>query len=147
MVGDKYVFYCVEKKSWCYSVDGKAKFRFKGLNGSALLLTLGEDFVAEKTINHKNGDVEKKLEISKNKEIEVYNFANNNKNLAIENGNEEKFFEQIYTTKEAYVLCSSFRKIVKNSMRNVKMEDTGKYNTMMNKIQVNYVMKHICLKK
>ena len=147
MVGDKYVFYCVEKKSWCYSVDGKAKFRFKGLNGSALLLTLGEDFVAEKTINHKNGDIEKKFEIPKNKEIEVYNFANNNKNLAIENGNEEKFFEQIYATKEAYVLCSSFRKIVKNSMRNVKMEDTEKYNTMMNKIQVNYVMKHICLKK
>jgi hypothetical protein len=147
MIGDKYVFYCVEKKSWCYSVDGKAKFRFKGLNGSALLLTLGEEFVAERTIKHKNGDIEKKFEITKGNEKDVYNFAINNKHLAIENGNEEKFFEQIYTTKEAYVLCSSFRKIVKNSMRNVDLGQSEKYNQYMNKIQVNYMMKHISLKK
>jgi hypothetical protein len=147
MIGEKYVFYCVEKKSWCYSVDGKAKFRFKGLNGSALLLTLGEAFVAEKTITHKNGVIEKKFEVSKNKEKDVYEFAINNKQSAIENGNEEKFFQQIFETREAYVLCSSFRKIVKNNMRNVEMEDTGKYNQYMNKIQVNYMMKHICLKK
>jgi hypothetical protein len=147
MEGDEYVFYCVEKKSWCYSVDGKAKFRFKGLNGSALLLTLGEEFVAEKTIKHKDGSIETKYEIPKNREKDVYNYAINNKHLAIENGNEEKFFEQIYSTKEAYVLCSSFRKIVKNSMRNVDIEDTKKYNSCMNKIQVNYMMKHICLKK
>ena len=147
MVGDKYVFYCVEKKSWCYSVDGKAKFRFKGLNGSALLLTLGEEFVAERTIKHKNGVIEKKFEVVKNCEKEVYNFAINNKHLAIENGNEEKFFQQIYETKEAYVLCSSFRKIVKNTMRNVDLGQNDKYNQYMNKIQVNYMMKHICLKK
>jgi hypothetical protein len=147
MIGDKYVFYCVEKKSWCYSVDGKAKFRFKGLNGSALLLTLGEAFVAERTIKHKNGDIEKKFEISNGKEKDVYNFAINNKHLAIENGNEEKFFQQIFDTREAYVLCSSFRKIVKNNMRNVEMSDTGKYNQYMNRIQVNYMMKHISLKK
>lgn len=147
MTGEKYVFYCVEKKSWCYSVDGKAKFRFKGLNGSALLLTLGEEFVVERTIKHKNGVIEKKFEIEKNKEKDVYNFANNNKHLAIENGNEEKFFEQIYATKEAYVLCSSFRKIVKNTMRNVDLGQNDKYNQYMNKIQVNYMMKHICLKK
>jgi hypothetical protein len=147
MVGSKYVFYCVEKKSWCYSVDGKAKFRFKGLNGSALLLTLGEAFVAERTIKHKNGDIEKKFEISKGNEKDVYNFAINNKHLAIENGNEEKFFQQIFETKEAYVLCSSFRKIVKNGLRNVDLGQNDKYNQYMNKIQVNYMMKHICLKK
>lgn len=147
MVGGKYVFYCVEKKSWCYSVDGKAKFRFKGLNGSALLLTLGEEFVAERIINHKNGVVEKKFEIVKHSEKDVYNFAINNKHLAIENGNEEKFFQQIYETKEAYVLCSSFRKIVKNTMRNVDLGQNDKYNQYMNKIQVNYMMKHISLKK
>ena len=147
MIGEKYVFYCLEKKSWCYSVDGKAKFRFKGLNGSALLLTLGEAFVAERTIKHKNGVIEKKFEISKNTDKEVYNFAIENKQLAIENGNEEKFFNQLFTTGEAYVLCSSFRKIVKNTLRNVDLGDTDKYNNIMNKIQVNYMMKHISLKK
>jgi hypothetical protein len=146
MQGDKYVFYCVEKKSWCYSVDGKAKFRFKGLNGSALLLTLGEAFVAERTIKHKNGDIETKFQLANDSEKDVYNFANNNKHLAIENGNEEKFFEQIYTTKEAYVLCSSFRKIVKNCMRNVDLGQDAKYNQYMNKIQVNHMIKHISLK-
>jgi len=158
MVGTEYVFYCVEKKSWCYSVDGKAKFRFKGLNGSALMLTLGEDFISEKTIKHKDGSVETKFQIRDDCEKKVYNFANDNKHLAIKNenfkdkmdgmhGNEVKFFEQIYSTKEAYVLCNSFRKIVKNSLRNVDLGQDDKYNKYMNKIQVSYMMKHISLKK
>jgi len=151
-VGTDYVFYCLEKKSWLYSYDGKSKFRFKGLNGSALLLSLGEDFIKQKTINHKskNGKPswnETKFFIEKEKELEVYNFAQNNKHLAIENNNELKFFEQIYTTGEAYLLCSSFRKIVKNSARNVVLGNENKYNNLMNKVQVNYMMKHISLKK
>ena len=76
MVGTDYVFYCLEKKSWCYAVDGKAKFRFKGLNGSALLLSLGEDFIEQKTIKHKaKGDKpaweETKYQIAENTELEV----------------------------------------------------------------------------
>ena len=145
MVGDKYVFYCVQKKSWCYSVDGKAKFRFKGLNGSALLLSLREDFIVEKTIKHFDGEIERCLKIESNREKDVYNFANNNKHLSIENGNEEKFFEKIYKDKEAYVLCMSFRKIVKNSLRNVDLGQNDRYNHYMNHIQVNYMMKHICI--
>jgi hypothetical protein len=149
-VGNDYVFYCLEKKSWCYAVDGHAKFRFKGLNGSALLLTLGEDFIKAKTINHKskNGKEawqEKKFYVEPEKELEVYNFAQNNKHTAIESINELKFFEQLYSTGEAYLLCSSFRKIVKNSAHNVQLGQENKYNNLMNKIQVNYIMKHIKL--
>jgi len=151
MVGDEYKFYCVEKKSWCYSVDGKSKYRFKGLNGSALLLSLGEDFVEAKTINHKTkldkeGWIETKYYIKPNSEIYVNNFNNDNKHLSIDN-NTAKFFEQIYSTNEAYVLCNSFRKIVKNSARNVSIDDKDKYNSLMNKIQVNYIIKKINLKK
>ena len=29
MKGDKYTFYCLEKKSWLYDVDGHSKYRFK----------------------------------------------------------------------------------------------------------------------
>jgi len=151
-VGTDYVFYCVEKKSWLYSYDGHAKFRFKGLNGDALLLTLAEDFIKAKTINHKSKDGkpswdETKFFIEKEKELEVYNFAQNNKHLAIGNNNELKFFEKIYTTGEAYLLCSSFRKIVKNSARNVELGNENKYNNLMNKVQVNYMLKKISLKK
>jgi hypothetical protein len=151
-IGTDYVFYCLEKKSWCYAVDGKSKFRFKGLNGSALLLSLGENFIKHKTIKHKSKEGkeswdETKYYIEDNTELEVYNFAQNNKNLAIENNNELKFFEQIYSTGEAYLLCSSFRKIVKNSAHNVELGNEKKYNNLMNKIQVNYMMKHINLYK
>ena len=152
MVGEKYVFYCVEKKSWCYAVDGKAKFRFKGLNGSALLLSLGEDFIEQRTIKHKaKGEKpaweEIKYQIAEDTELEVYNFAQQNKHLAIEDGNEVKFFDSIYTTGEAYLLCSSFRKIVKNSAHNVVLGEDDRYNNLMNKVQVNYMMKHINLYK
>jgi hypothetical protein len=152
MVGEKYTFYCVEKKSWCYAVDGKSKFRFKGLNGSALLLSLGEDFVEQKTIKHKakggkEAWEEVKYQIAENTELEVYNFAQNNKHLAIEAKNELNFFERIYTTGEAYLLCNSFRKIVKNSAHNVVLGDDDRYNNLMNKVQVNYMMKHINLYK
>jgi len=152
MVGDKYTFYCLEKKSWLYDVDGHSKFRFKGLNGSAQLLTLEEDFIDKKTIKHKaKGDVpaydEVKYFIKDDIEEDVHNFYQSNTANAIESGNEVKFFEQIYTTKEAYVLCNSFRKIVKNSAHNVVLGNEDKYNNLMNRIQVNYMMKHINLNK
>jgi hypothetical protein len=143
MTGENYTFYCVEKKSWCYSVDGDSKFRFKGLNGSALLLSLGEDFVEKRTICHQDGDEEIRYRIAKNCEKQVYMFANNNKQLAIENNNQLKFFETIYSSGEAYVLCCSFRKIVKNSSRNVIYGQEDKYNNLMNKVQVNYMIKRI----
>jgi len=148
MVGDNYVFYCVEKKSWCYSVDGKSKFRFKGLNGSALLLSLGEDFIRHKTIKHtKNGISWKEDKVYIDApEIDVYNFANENKHLAIEN-DAVKFYEQLYTTGESYLLCSSFRKIVKNASYNVSLGEEHKYNRLMNKVQVNFMLKHIKIQK
>jgi len=144
MTGNNYVFYCLEKKSWCYSVDGNSKMRFKGLNDSAILLTLDENFITSKTIKHSDSTNEKKYLFKKNSELEVYNYAINNKHLSLD-GNEVKFFEQVYSTGEAYLLCSSFRKIVKNSAHNVQLGQENKYNNLMNKIQVNYIMKHIKL--
>lgn len=147
MVGGEYTFYCLEKKSWCYAVDAEAKYRFKGLNGSALLLTMEEPFIETKTIRHKDGGVEIKHRIKDDTELEVYNYAQDNKHLSIDAGNEIKFFEKIYTTGEAHVLCNSFRKIVKNSAHNVEMGDEKRYNDLMNKIQVNYNIKHLSIKK
>lgn len=156
MNGDEYKFYCLEKKSWLYSykIENKwnSKFRFKGLNGSAIMLTLDEEFVKSKIIKHKATDVkpaynETKYYIEPYSEEKVYQHYTKNKISSIENGNEIKFFKQIYETGEAYVLTQSFRKIVKNTKRNVGIDDEDKHNDLINNIQVNICMKHIKINK
>jgi len=145
MVGENYKFYALEKKSWCYGVDGNEKCRFKGLNDNAIILTLEEDFIGSREINHKNGVNEIKYFIA-GEELDVYNFACNNDEKKLGN-NKVSLFKKIYDTGEAYLLCNSFRKIVKNSSRNVEIDDKEKYNELMNKIQSNYMIKHIKLKR
>jgi hypothetical protein len=141
MVGEDYTFYCVQKKSWAYIVDGKSKFRFKGLNDNALFLSLGEDFVGHKIIKHSNGTTTKKHIIT-GKEEDVYHFAISNKHLSLGN-NAGKFFEQLYSTGEAFMLTNSFRKIVKNMLQNVELGEGARYNKQINKIQVHYSLKHV----
>lgn len=164
MIGEKYAFYCLEKKSWAYAVlneDGtvnqkknkktgeminNSKFKFKGVNGQAIILTGEEDFIEVKTTKSK-GEIIKTNKVKCGMEKAVYDYAESNKHKAIEAGNEIKFFKQLYETKEAYLLTNSFRKIVKNSARNVKLGDDDKYNKFINQIQVNYVMKHIQIRE
>lgn len=151
MVGDDYKFYCIEKKSWLYSYKKNdkwnSKFRFKGINGDARLLTLEEDFIGCKEIKHKNGSEEKHFYIQPFSEEKVYQYYIKNNMKSIENGNEIKFFKQIFETGEGYVLCQSFRKIVKNNKRNVKIDDDDRFNDLVNRIQVCYQIKHINIRK
>jgi len=144
-VGQNYLFYCLEKKSWLYSYDNHSKFRFKGINPNSILLDLNSDFVTKKEINHKDGEQEIKYIVNDNKKAHKYSIEN--KNLMISNGNEVKFFEEIYKNGSSYVLVNSFRKIVKNSLHNVKLGEENKYNNLMNKIQVNYTIKKIMVVK
>lgn len=156
-IGDEYIFYCVEKKSWSYNVlheptsivevgKYKSKFKFKGINGKALLLNLDESFI-EKHSKKSDGVIVIENKVKPNCELEIYKWCENNKNREIENGNALKFYEQIYTTGEAYVMTNSFRKIVKNSLHSVEMGEEEKYNNLINKVQVNYMMKKIRIKK
>ena len=154
-IGDEYLFYCLEKKSWSYSVlheptniidvgKWKHKFKFKGINGKALMLNLNEPFIEELTIsNRKNNTTRTEYRVKEDSDFEVYKWCDDNKNKEIENGNVINFYDQIYTTGCAYVMTNSFRKIVKNSLHSVEMGDDDKYNSLMNKIQVNYTMKRI----
>ena len=155
-IGDEYVFYCLEKKSWLYSVlkeptsmieigEWKTKYRFKGLNGSAQMLTMEEPFIDVKVVNQKGVRTLKHI-VRPESEYEVYKYYLEHKHNNIEAGNEINFFEKIYTTGTAYVMCNSFRKIVKNASRNVDIDDTGSFNTLMNNIQVNYNIKKIQIK-
>ncbi|MGL5964220.1 MAG: hypothetical protein ACRCZ2_07495 [Fusobacteriaceae bacterium] len=159
MKGHNYKFYCVEKKSWSYEVfneDGTyakegskdlVKFKFKGINGKAILINLDEPFIKKITVNKKNGSTNVNYRFLDDSEEDVYEYCEGNKQLAIENGNVGRFFDQLFDTGEAYVISNSFRKIVKNSSRFVEYGNEEKYNSLMNRIQVNYSIKHICLKK
>jgi hypothetical protein len=156
-IGDNYRFYCVEKKSWSYeafNADGSyakdggddcVKFKFKGINGKALITDLSETFIERKVINKQDGTQAIKYQIKNESEEEVYEYCENNKHLNIESGNIGRFFEGLFEDGEAYVISNSFRKIVKNSSRMVEFGDEDKYNALMNKIQVNYSLKHIKL--
>jgi hypothetical protein len=159
MKGDKYRFYCVEKKSWSYEVlnedgsyaeeNGKdlVKFKFKGINGKAIIINLDEPFIKRQLIKKRDGTTETKFRFEDDTEEEVYEYCETNKHLAIEKGNVGKFFDRLFDTGEAYVISNSFRKIVKNSAQSVEMGNEEKYNSLMNKIQVNYSIKHIKIKQ
>ena len=135
MKGNDYKFYCLEKKSWCYSVDGNAKYRFKGINDNAQILTLQEPILTDK---HKlKPDMEK----------EIHKFYNDNKHNSIGEKNQVRFFEKLYSEGEVYVLTNSFRKIVKNNNRNVDYYEEERYNTLMNSVQVKYVVKKLHISK
>jgi len=155
--GDEYIFYCIQKKSWLYAWKNNGvwdtKFRFKGLNNNSLILTTNEKFLKTKIIKHKKTNErdayeEKIITIRDNKtngkiEQEIYNFYITMQDNYIKSNNQIAFFKQIFTTGEAYVLTQSFRKIVKNTKKNVDIDDYQHHNGMLNSIQVNYSLKHI----
>ena len=158
-IGDEYQFICVEKKSWLYAWKDKGKwknkYRFKGLNDRALLLTMKEDFIKKKKMT-KNGEPilkvmmkeemdYKKVEDYQNQFKNINKYYNENPHLYL-GVNAIPFFEKLFKDKEIYTLVSSFRKIVKNSARNVDIGDELMFNTQFNKIEVHYMIKKITLK-
>jgi hypothetical protein len=148
--GDEYLFYCLEKKSWSYSWakkgEWKSKFKFKGINGRSQMLTLNEEWIDTCMKNKKEGGKELYYRIGDGRERDVYEYYTANTDKNIEEGNVIKFFNQIYETGEAYVLCSSFRKIVKNTLHGVGVDDVNKFNNDFNRIKVCFQMKHLKLK-
>ena len=147
MVGNEYMFYCLEKKSWLYSADKKTKYRFKGLNDNAIMITLREKFIDRKYIEHQDGNRELKYWINpkSTSQISLYNYIHQNKELRL-GSNAINFFEKLYVEKSAFVLVSSFRKIVKNSAREVSIEDEKYFNPLLNKVQARYMLKKISIK-
>ena len=145
MIGDNYKFYCLQKKSWCYSVvkDGKveSKFRFKGLNGRAIPLELTEDFVMSKT----NRKGETKFYAKPDSEYEMYKWCIDNEDKSLDNSGVVDFFNKLYRERIGYVLTTMFRKVVKNSMRDVGDGDIDRYNGLMNKVVYVPVMKKITI--
>ena len=150
--GESFQFMCLEKKSWMYQsrdISGKivkSKFCFKGLNANAHLLTLEEDIV-ESTTNSAGTkySIIKKCKVQDDKAAYNWSVKNPESKIGCAD-NVRKFFTELYTTGESYLLCQSFRKVVKNSKRNVTLEDSDKFNNLANTIQLCFQIKHISIK-
>lgn len=59
--------------------------------------------------------------------------------------NQIQFFERIYNNGEAYVLCNNLRRVVKNSLRGVGVNEADRHNNNANTIQLKYLVKKIKL--
>jgi len=143
MIGDKYHFYCLQKKSWFYSADNNQKFRFKGLNPNSQFIEFDNKIVDKKIMKHKDGSETVKYILNID-DKERYNYYVENKNNSLDN-NALKFFDDLYKNNESLVICSSFRRIVKNSLRDVENDDNERFNKKMNRIQANISVKHVKL--
>lgn len=142
---ESYYFYTVQKKCWLYGYQNndeiKNKFRFKGVSQDSKMVNLDDDYIEKK--ENKKGDI-KYIVKDENKAYIVYNNKNNSLDNANVN-NVKKFFEDIYINKYSYILCQSFKKLVKNSKRDVKMNESERFNMNMNTIEIKTIIKKIVI--
>lgn len=144
------VFYALQKKFWLTAniKNGEISYiktRYKGISPSSLLLD--NDCKIFETEKDKN-----KLNIQG---LDLFNWIGKNNHLTIGSDYEEneggfigqqmKLFETLYNDREAVVLVDNMRRIVKNSLRSVKEEETERYNIYNNRVQLNYMIKTIKL--
>jgi hypothetical protein len=138
-------FSCVEKKSWCYSDNGKTKVCFKGLSKNSIILNGDEDILIKKI--NAIGDVSLELcdkSIVENA-IKIKDFFNDGNNTLQHKAVD--FFKRLNNKEDVYVLCFSFSKSVKNNKQNVMIDDIGNFNTKFNGVIANYNIKKISLNK
>jgi hypothetical protein len=144
------VSYFLQKKSWLTAkiVDGKPEYikcRFKGVSTGSYLIKGDEPFLEMK------GD--KPVIVANGKT--VFDWCNANEDCKIGGdydkkkndgfiGKQLEFYEQIYTNKFAYVLCSNFRKSVKNA-KTANVGDTDRYNKLNNTVSMQYIVKKITI--
>jgi hypothetical protein len=127
-LSDNNYFCCVQKKAWCvYNDDKLVKWGFKGVSPTSLLL-------------------DHKLELNN---FQLYQYAQDNKAKVLtykdDDGNTpniKKLFKRVLNDDEAYVLCQSFRKSVKNSKR-ASLDEQERFNELNNTISLRLTIKTI----
>lgn len=149
-------FSCFQKKSWVAmnkekyvellnNKDYKAiedgynkiyKMSFKGVSKKSIILSGEEDFLIKDKDTYKIDD---------DKQINACKYLNENVENKLSN-NLLYFCDTLHKQKYIYVLTSSFRRVIKNSNRKVKIDETEKFNTFNNTIQFYPTVKKIVLK-
>lgn len=145
------VSYFLQKKTWlCANIEnGKPtyiKYRFKGVSPNSYLLNGDEPFIG---INDKEG-----LEIISEDEA-VFTWCMENKNKQIGDSDVDKkggvvknqieLFDRVLNNGFAYVLCCNIQRVVKNSRRNVSVDEEERFNKLNNHVKARYMIKKIKL--
>jgi len=154
------LFYALQKKFWLVAniENGNTtyiKTRYKGINPKSLLINDDAEII---TTKYKLGQELLTLEekVSLNKEPkEIFHWINKNENLTIGSdydkkegikGKQIELFEKLYNDKKVNVLVQNFKRVVKNGLRNVGIEETERFNILNNTIQAVYMIKTITIK-
>jgi len=142
--------YIMQKKFYMCAnvVNGVAdyvKWRGKGIRRNAIFLNGQEPII-------KMGDNEDYIKVVSDEQINKYCFDNSLKEIGGDFSNKEgklqnqlEFFETLHQNKGGLVLCRSLKRLVKNSRRDVCIDDTDKFNTNNNNIQAVFMIKKINL--
>lgn len=137
--------YIIIKKEWyndkTHEHHGESLHAgFKGVPMKSVLIdSLDLPFIGKCVNNHKDGTQTVKFAITDQTQAVAY--ANDNTEKQIKN-NAIDFANQLYDKREAYVLTTSFRKIVKNT-KVCALGESDKYVDNMHKVQVVAVLKKI----
>lgn len=133
---DDCIFSCIQKKSWLYKCGDDVKFKFKGVNPNSIILNGDEEFLTSELIKN-----ELKYICDDSKKQETNEYFNSSKN-SVKN-NAVDFFKKICEGQTVYVLCQQFKKNVRNTKRNVMIDEKQKYNTNANSVSIIYLIKKI----
>jgi len=148
-----YEFYCVQKKSWCYRYGNKNKFRFKGVNDRTIHMDKNDfkniSWIERRDKKSREGVKTTTYHTNSSQADIIYEYIKSSKHKSLGEGiNATNFFRELYTKKEGYVLCSSFRKHANNSALAIEdgLMDMNKTNAIYGCIEVVYSLKKIIIK-
>jgi len=150
-IGNDYEFFCLEKKCWLYKYDDNCKYRFKGINDRSMEIDMTDPPVWVDTIKRTNKQTgEKEIGYCVNDEysLEINNYIEKHKDKQLKGLNAYKLFYKLHTEKSAYVLTSSFKKVVNNSTQAINEDGEIIYNNLnhlSHQIQMNFMLKKIQL--
>lgn len=149
-LGNNNYSFFLQKKSWMTAniVDGKPtyiKCRFKGVSTGSYLIYGDEPFIQIKN--------DKPVITADSKTVFDWMIQNEDRIIGGDYdaedgtgfiGKQVEFYEHIYKHKYAYVLCSNFRKSVKNA-KHAEIGETDRYNKLNNTVSMQYVVKKITI--
>jgi hypothetical protein len=140
----------LEKKNYLtiYEKDNKLCYKnvFKGIGPNDVFIyktaplqittKITEDYVTFMTSNVSNED---------NNRMRYYIYAYSDK-LTDGTGFKD-LYTKLYKDGEAFIMCQSINRSVKNTNRNVKLDETKRFNTKLNKLLVRTSIKKITIKQ
>ena len=117
---------------------------FKGANEKAIIIsphTESYDWMKVEEHNHKDGTITHSYNITDAKKANQFIVNNEDRSVAY---NHIAFFEAISNEGHAFLLTTSFTKNIKNSARNVGLDEEERFNEKQNSISFRQMVKKVC---